>query len=174
MRMRVHVAAALVVLGIASNASAQIESGLNEISGRIVLESTKFNTDEERFSQLDLLAAYGRFLTERLEVGPTIGLFWLEGSDATGAAGGFVAYHFGSPASQIVPFVDVNLRRGFGDPIENPTIFGVLGGVKWFVGEGGGAIQVGPYWNHFRYSDEALGDASENHFGISVALNKYW
>jgi hypothetical protein len=101
-------------------------------------------------------------------------VFWLDGSDATGAAGLFVAYHFGSPDSQIVPFADFNYRRGFGDAIVNPNIFGALGGVKWFVGEGGGAIQVGPYWDHFRYSDDLFGDASENHFGISVAVNKYW
>lgn len=157
-------------IGVGSpRASAQIRSGLNEASSRIIFESGRTNVDASRTTFLDLNGYYGRFITDRVEIGPNASIVWTEGSDAFGTVGGFVDYHFGRLTSRMVPFVDFTVGRAFGQGPDNPTMFGAMGGVKWFVGEGGGAVNLGPYWRQFRYEN-----SHENVFGIGIGLAKYW
>jgi hypothetical protein len=165
---------AAAVLTCPRDASAQVKGGLNEISGGLTLDFSKYSTDDQYTTFLQTRASYGRFVTDRLEAGPSLVMSWVEGRDANGLLGGFVDVHFGSLASRVIPFAEFSLRAGFGDPVSNPFVIGGQGGVKAFVGAGGAAIIVGPYYNYYRYDTQKNGSRALNEFGLQIGVSKYF
>src|SRR3954469_6257775 len=87
-------------------AMAQVSGGLNEVGTRGAIESGKYSNEDNSLTSIDLQTYYGRFISDRLEVGPSFNVYKLEGQAAIGSAAGFADYHFGSTAGPAVPYVE--------------------------------------------------------------------
>ncbi len=130
-----------------TNAFAQVKTGLNEINFTAALTGTKVE-GADTTTAFTFAGTYGRFLTDRFEVGPQLSLTKSEGIDAFGSINGLASYHF-APDSNVVPFVGAQIGTSFGLDTafsDNPWQFGFFGGIKGFIGEGGGAVTIQPFW----------------------------
>lgn len=160
------------VLMLAAPASAQVSAGLNELGGKGSVELGKASSDPESLWSMDINTYYGRFLTDRVEVGPAINVYKIEGEEASGAIGGFVNYHFGDITGGLVPFAEVAAGQLFGGINGKPLYINGGPGVKWFFGNGGGAIIANAYYRHqFIDTDVTTG---ANEFGLNVGVAIYF
>lgn len=157
--------AALVLT--AAPAFAQVSAGLNEAGTRGAIESGKYSNEDTNLTSFDLDLYYGRFITDRWEVGPSFNVFKLEGQDASGGVGAFVDYHFGDTGSQTIPYVEGGVGRLFGAGDFDSTYFAVGPGVKWFFGSGGGALSATALYRRQMFE---TGGANDFIVNVGVAI----
>lgn len=167
-----HVIASLVLTAalavvFATPAHAQVAKNLNEVGGRGSVESGKYSDEDERTTSLNLNMFYGRFVHERISVGPSLGVNKFGDGDANGNIGGFVNYHFGNTSSKMVPFAEVALGRFFGGD-DDATYVSVGPGAKVFLGEGGAFVA-----NAF-YRRLMADVADSNEFGFQVGVSVFF
>lgn len=160
------------VLMLAAPASAQVSSGLNELGGKGIVEIGKLSSDAESRWQTDINMFYGRFLTDRVEVGPALNVYKYEGEPASGAVGGFVNYHFGDVTGELVPFAEVAAGQLFGGNDGKPLYLNLSPGVKWFFAKGGGALIASAFYRHLFIDTELTTGANE--FGLTVGVAIYF
>lgn len=149
-------------------ASAQIAAGLNEVGGKGYVETGKLSTEEDRSTEISLNVYYGRFVTDRIVVGPQLNYFKFGDEDASGLVGGFVNYHFGDTARKVAPFVEVAAGKEFGGA-DGAGYVAVGPGVKWFLGEGGGAFIASA-----NYRRNMADTADTNEFYLSVGVSIFF
>lgn len=164
------------VFAIGTEAMAQTKAGLNEANFTATLAGTKVE-DSDTVSAFTFTGAYGRFLTKDFEVGPLLTLTKAENTDAFGSISGFASYHF-VPDSTIVPFVGVHMGGGFGLSTafsDNPWNYGIFGGIKGFIGNGGGAITIQPFWTR-QNVHSSLTDATTHidTFGATAGISIFF
>lgn len=182
----VVVAGTLVMVG-ATRALAQVSAGLNEVNVAVSITSSKSsgtNIDTDARTTGVFSGAYGRFLTDHIEVGAQLTGLKTEDEDMNGTVGAIGAYHFGGKNNAIVPFAGAQIGRGYGLNMEvfsarihNPWSYGVFGGIKAFVPGGGGAITVQPFWTRQTRSYEGLGFSDHVHqdtYGISTGISLFF
>ena len=176
MKSRIAVLLVCMAAAIATDAYAQVRAGLNEINFTATLSGTKID-DGDTESAFTFTGAYGRFLTDRFEIGPLLTLFKAEGSDAFGSISGFASYHF-APDSNVVPFVGAQLGTGFGletDFSDNPWSYGFFGGIKAFVGNGGGAITIQPFWTRQNIGSPLIDETTHvDNFGATAGISIFF
>jgi hypothetical protein len=176
MRKRIAVLVVCLSAAIATDAYAQVRAGLNEVNFTATLSATKLE-DGDTQSAFTFNGAYGRFLTDRFEVGPLFTVFKAEDSDAFGTINGFAAYHF-APDSNVVPFVGVQLGTAFGletDFSDNPWSYGFFGGIKAFVGNGGGAITIQPFWTRQNIGSPLIDETTHvDNFGATAGISIFF
>ena len=163
-------------LAMGTDAFAQVKAGLNEINFTAALTGVKVE-DGDTATAFTFSGTYGRFLTDRFEVGPQLELFKSEGVDTFGSFNGFAAYHF-VPNSNVVPFAGGHIGTGFGQDTavtDNPWQFGFFGGIKAFIGEGGGAITIQPFWTR-RLIHETVFDTTTHidSFGAMAGISIFF
>jgi hypothetical protein len=171
-----HLFVVVCVLALTgTDALAQVKSGLNEINFTATLAGSKVS-GQDASGGATLSGAYGRFLMDRIEVGPQFNIIKADGSDAYGTIGGAAAYHF-NPGSGMVGYAGGQLGTGFGlsnDFINNPWSFGFFAGVKAFLGESG-AITLQPFWTRQSISSKVFDTSSEFYtFGVSAGVSVFW
>ncbi|MDX1531551.1 MAG: hypothetical protein R3362_08495 [Rhodothermales bacterium] len=117
-----------VALGVARPADAQVREGLRELKAAGSL--TVFEGDATLFVDGTL----GFFLTDRVEVGPLVGVTSDFDNFTAIGLGGFVDYHLGRPGATTVPFVGAQVVLGLADA--DGFSIGGQGGLKYFVAPG--------------------------------------
>lgn len=152
---------------LATPAHAQVAKGLNEVGGRGSVDSGKYSDEDERTTSLDLTTFYGRFITDRISVGPSVNFYKATHNDATGALAGFVNYHFGDTASKVVPFAEVSVGKFFGSD-DDATFLSLGPGAKLFLGEGGAVVA-----NAF-YRRLMADSADSNEFGLQIGVSVFF
>lgn len=166
--MRRTVVAVAILLFAGSGASAQVRSGLNEanVNGHI----TSVSDGDESTTVMQLQLRYGRFLSDRAELGLTWAANKFEDIDLFGSVGAFGAYHFGALGATTVPYLGAQVSLGYGDEIENPIGFGAFGGLKFFVGPGG-ALSAEAFVDRTSYSDA---DIDLTSFGLRLGVSIFF
>lgn len=99
--MRRLIPAVVFLLFATASASAQVRAGLNEVNvnGHLTSISTSSDNDlidDESTTIVQLQLRYGRFLSDRFELGATVSANKFEDVDLFGMLGAFGAYHFGA------------------------------------------------------------------------------
>lgn len=117
------------------------------------------------------------------KLGAQFNVLKVEGEDAFGTYGAVAAFHFGPTSGVVVPFVGAQLGRGYGQhfdlgvgDVHNPWAYGAFGGVKAFVGGGGGAVTVQPFWTRQTRSFESGGRSGHVHadqYGVLVGVSVF-
>ena len=74
---------------------------------------------------------YGRFFTDRQEVGGSVALFIIEDGDVGGFGGPFYRYNFASGTT--VPYIGAAAGASFGDYSTGDVLLTFEGGVRWFL-----------------------------------------
>jgi hypothetical protein len=163
---------ALLLIGLsAAGASAQVQPGLNELGVRGYYDVGRYSSEDDSLGYFELSSFYGFFLTDRIEVGPSINVTKLEGEDAAGAFTVFADYHLGDTSWSTVPFVEVAVGRGFGEgDLGNPTLFAVGPGIKLFFADGGGAVLVNAFYRRLFYDEELRGYSGRNDVALSAGV----
>jgi len=157
----------LILLAFSSNGLGQVRKGINELSLSGSLDVLTANGSSTTSAVIGI--GYGHFLTEQAELGGGFSLIKIEGFDAFGTFGGFFSFHFPStPESKAVPYVGGNVGLGYGDPVDNPFIFGAFGGIKLFIASGA-AISIQPFYQRFSYSGGGI-----NNFGASTGVSLFF
>jgi hypothetical protein len=153
-------AATALLCAFAAPASAQVSAGLNELDGTIKFDSEGESED----SSLDVDVFYGRFLTDKWEVGPGWNMY-KQGGETSGSFRGFASYHFGAADQMLVPYAQVQLGRYYGADDGNPVFVAAGPGVKVFFGGGRGALNLAALYR--RTFDD---DAREATNGVSFSI----
>ena len=165
-----------VSFAMGSDAFAQVKAGLNEINFTAALTGVKVE-DGDTATAFTFSGTYGRFLTNHFEVGPQLSLFKSEGVDLFGSINGLAAYHF-VPDSNVVPFAGAQIGTGFGQDTavtDNPWQFGFFGGIKAFIGEGGGAITIQPFWTRRLLHETVLDTTTHiDSFGATAGISIFF
>ena len=163
-----------VVLLHAAPAAAQVSAGLNELGGWAYLETGKYS-GEENVTLLDLRFFYGKFITDHIEIGPGLNLYKYGEDDATGAVNGFVSYYFGDTTKRLIPYVEGAVGQFFNGGDDKPLFVAIGPGVKWFFGDGGGALNMGAlYRRQFYDADLRDGASGANEFGLQVGVSVFF
>lgn len=161
---------------IGTDAAAQVRAGLNEVNFTATLSGTKVE-DSDTVTSFTFSGAYGRFLTADFEVGPLLSLTKVENSDGFGTLSGFASYHF-VPDSTVVPFVGVQMGGSFGmsTPFsDNPWSYGIFGGIKAFIGNGGGAVTIQPFWTRQNVHNTVADTTTHvDNFGASAGISIFF
>lgn len=154
-------------------AAAQVSAGLNEVGGKASIEAGKYSNEEENLTTATVDVYYGRFFTNRLEVGPSINFAKTEGQDVSGAYSAFADYHFGATSKKAIPYVELAAGQFFGSGNGKPTFVAIGPGLKWFFANGGGALNGTAFYRH-QFLDDAMnnGASGSNEFVglIGVAI----
>jgi len=149
MRLITVLLTALTVLVLPAPAVAQVQSGMHEVAvkGSFDRGNHEFET---RVTRIDFDGSYGQFVTDRFEIGPTFTFSKLGEDDASWAISGFASVHLADTSSQAVPYISASYGQIFGDPryFVDPTVATVGPGVKWFFGDGGGALDFSAFYRH--------------------------
>ena len=161
----------LAVCTTATNASAQaIAQGKNEVSTDVFFITSKAtgDGDAERFTEVEWLVGYARFLTDRLAVGPLFRIAKATGREADGYVGGQGQFYFGDLTRRAIPFVEINSTKSFKGDFGYSDVQ-LLAGVMLPMGSTGGRFRVAPYFYKAFY-DESDGGGSFQAFGISWSV----
>ena len=163
------------VVLLAVPASAQVSAGLNELGGRGYIESGSYSDESDRQLRLQLDSYYGRFLTDRFEIGPGFNVFKVEGESASGAVNVFADYHFGDTSSSLVPYVETSFGKFFSGADDKPLFVAFGPGLKWFFADGGGALNTVAYYRR-QFLDADLNDGTSglNEFGVTIGVAIYF
>ncbi len=127
-------------------ANPQIGAGSNEAFGQLTFRYTSTTPDgggdSTTNSSSTIVAGYGRFVTDQLQLGITFmgDLSEASGSsDTTGTTGAdiFAKYHFMSKGQVFVPYLGIqggyiNIEMGKGSSASAGS-YGVMGGFKYFL-----------------------------------------
>jgi hypothetical protein len=159
---------------LAAPAAAQVSAGLNELNVKGYFETGKFAEDEEGATHFQLDGLYGRFLTDRFEIGPGVSLSKTEGQSAQGAVNVFADYHLGDPSSRLVPYLEGAAGQFFGGD-DKPRYIAVGPGFKWFFGEGGGALTGTAFYRRMFFDADFHGGATgANEFGLAIGVSVFF
>ena len=141
------VTAMVLVTFCGAPAAAQVRGRMSEVGveGAFDRANDEFSA---RATRIDFDGSYGFFITDRLEIGPTFSFVKTANDDARSAISGFVDFHLGDTAGQAVPYVEAAYGQVFGDdPFwTDPTFASASAGVKWFFGDGGGALNLSAFY----------------------------
>ena len=91
----------------------------------------------------------------------------MEDVDAIGSLNGFYALNFPTSGGKVLPFVGGHIGFGF-EPGDDPFVFGIFGGIKYFITDGG-AIHIQPFYRRYNYSDFS----DLNHYGIEFGISLF-
>jgi hypothetical protein len=140
---------ALISIVLASPAAAQVESGRHEVGVKGSFDRGNHEF-EARVTRIDFDGSYGTFITDRFEIGPTFTYSKLGEDDANWAISGFLSVHLADTSSKAVPYIATSYGQIFGDDryFADPTFATVGSGVKWFFGDGGGALDFSAFYRH--------------------------
>ena len=156
-------------------ASAQVSAGLNELGGSGYFEIGGYSGESDSQARLQLNLYYGRFLTDRFEIGPGFNIVKAQGESASGAVNAFADYHFGDTSSSLVPYVETSIGKFFSGADDKPLFVAVGPGLKWFFADGGGALNAITYYRRqFLDADHNDGASGLNEFGVSVGVAVYF
>ena len=176
MTSRIAVLTLCMAAVTATEAYAQVRAGLNEFNFTATLSGTKVD-DGDTSTAFTFNGAYGRFLTDHFEVGPALTFFKAEETDAFGTITGAAAYHF-APDSTVVPFVGAQFGTAFGletDFSDNPWSYGFFGGIKAFIGNGGGAITIQPFWTRQNIGSPLIDETTHvDNFGATAGISIFF
>jgi hypothetical protein len=162
-----RMAGAALLLVCLSEAAAlgQVRRGADEIAGGFTL-TTRKRASEPAATSIVWRVTYGRFVTDRLEIGPFVSLFKFPEQETYGVVGARVAYHVGPLDAPVIPVVDLSSGLGFGDPEDDPIDLQVLGGVKILFGGTGARLLIGPYYYRAFYDEERKGYDAFTSWGV--------
>jgi hypothetical protein len=165
---------AVVTALIAAPASGQVAAGLNEIGGRGYVETGKYPTfDRETVVSVDMF--YGRFLTDRFEIGPGLSLYKYGDEPTTGAINAFADYHLGDTTSRVRPYVGAGVGKFLTGGDSKPLFIAAGPGVKLFFGEGGGAVTAAVFYRRqFMDADLNDGASGSNDFVLSIGVSGFF
>jgi hypothetical protein len=176
MTSRIVVLVVCIAAAIATDVYAQVRAGLNEVNFTATVSGTTVEEGDTE-TGFTFTGAYGRFLTDRVEVGPLLAFVKAEGTDAFGTISGFATYHF-VPDSNVVPFVGAQLGTSFGlatDFSDNPWSYGFFGGIKAFIGNGGGAITIQPFWTRQNIGSPIIDETTQvDNFGATAGISIFF
>lgn len=168
--INVLVRLAVVIIGVvvlAGQASAQVSTGLNEVGGL-----GKFDSNGEQDSwAVDIDAFYGRFVTDRWQIGPKWNIYKVKGSKADGAWSGFASVHLGNISKPLVPYVQGSLGRSYGRADGNQSFLTAGPGIKWFVAGGHGALNVNAFYRR-TFADNGL--SARDGFALNVGASLFF
>jgi hypothetical protein len=172
-----HVISYLLVTLVAAlfvtPASAQVAAGLNEAGGRGNIEYGGYS-GEDKGSVLDLNMFYGRFVTDRIVIGPAISIYRYDGS-TTGSINAYSDFHFGDVSRSLIPYVGVGAGKFLNGGDNKPTFVAFGPGVKMFVGQGGGAFTAqAMYRRQFMDADLNDGASGSNEFVLSIGVSGFF
>lgn len=158
----------------ATPASAQVAAGLNEIGGRGYVEFGGYS-GEDKGAVLDLNMFYGRFVTDRIAVGPGLNIYKYEGAPTTGSVNAYADFHFGDISRKLIPYAGVGLGKFFNGGDNKPAFVAVGPGVKLFFGNGGGALTAqASYRRQFMDEDLNNGASGSNEFFLSIGISGFF
>jgi hypothetical protein len=146
MRLITVVFTALITIALSSPAGAQVKSGMHEVGVK-----GSFDRGNQEFlarvTQITFDGSYGHFITDRFEIGPAFTYFKLGEDTASWAISGFASVHLANTSRQAVPYIVASYGQIFNDPrFADPTFATVGPGLKWFFGEGGGALDFSAFY----------------------------
>jgi len=151
-------------------AAAQVHARLNELGTQGAFETGRFTPDAtDDQSMLAFKLYYGRFISDRVAIGPALDLFKFEGTPASGSYGGFIDFHFGDTARRLVPYLQGAGGQFFSGDSIKPVYFAVGPGVKWFFAEGG-ALNINGVYRHQRFPEEIRNSAFTGYNDIVVTV----
>lgn len=163
---------ALAACTVATSAFAQaVAKGQNEVNGDVFIITTKPSEDgAERFTRKEFNLSYARLVTDRLAVGPRVGVVQTSDQDTSGHLGVQARYYFANLSGRAIPFAEVNTNRTFGVPVANDTDLTVLAGLMFPIGNTGGRIRVNPYYYRIFFDEDKVGYSNFQAFGISWSV----
>jgi len=137
---------------------------------------TEFNmagsfTSTEGATSYMLGVAYGKFVTDQIEVG---GNLTIQGQSYDGDSATmftpsvFAAFFFPIESDKIAPYVGAQVGLMTGSGMDSITQFGAVAGIKYFISEGG-AITVQP-----QLLMMSGGGGSATSFGISTGISLFF
>jgi hypothetical protein len=145
-------------------AFAQVQKGVTEFN---IGGSLTAIGNGDTYTTFSMGAGMGHFIADKHEVGAVFNVTKIEGVDAMGELNGFYALNFPREDSKILPYVGGLFGFGF-ESGENPLIFGVFGGLKYFITEGG-AIHFQPFYRRYNYDDYH----DLNYYGIEFGISLF-
>ena len=147
MRHITFVLTAVTMLGWSTPAAAQVESGRHEVGVRGSFDRANYDI-EPRYTTIEFDGSYGHFITNRFEIGPTFTFSKLGQQDAAWGISGYVSVHLGDTSSHAVPYISTAYGQSFGPNHSgvDPTFAAVGPGLKWFFGDGGGALDFSAFY----------------------------
>lgn len=162
----------LAVSSVPGSAFAQaVAKGQNEMNGDAFVITTKPSEDgAERFSRQEFNLSYARLVTDRLAVGPRVGVSKAGDQDVTGHIGVQARYYFANLSGRAIPFAEVNTTRTFNVPVANETDLTVLAGLMFPIGNTGGRIRINPYYRRVFFDEDKVGYSNYQSFGISWSV----
>lgn len=107
---------------------AQQEPGDTELQ---LQGSSSLSLDDEVPDNGSVLVTYGRFLTDRQEVGASISAGIFGNGDISGSIGPFYRYNFATGTT--VPYVGASAVTAFGESSTGDVLLRFEGGVRWFL-----------------------------------------
>jgi len=112
---------------------------------------------------------YGRFLTDKQEVGGTVGAFINSNGDWAGVGGPFYRYNFVS-SGKLIPYAGAAATTTFGEYAGGDVLLNLEGGFRYFVNRSTAFTVAGSYQYDVDASDFA--DYLQVFFGFSYVWNK--
>ncbi|HEX6164538.1 MAG TPA: hypothetical protein VFZ31_14305 [Vicinamibacterales bacterium] len=176
MSNRTGITAALVVIMLSASATARaqaIEAGKNEVETDFSLTSSKWSgIDSNRTTEFNWRITYGRFVSDRIAIGPVFGI---RNDVNTGSkpfnAGGLVRFYFGDGRGAAIPFVEATSTRAFNQAFEmDYTDLQISGGLVFPMGESGGRFRVAPYYYRAFFDPDLHGFSHFHSFGVSWSV----
>jgi hypothetical protein len=169
-RIHFSIATLAVMMMSALPARAQTTAGLNEIGTQGSVDATRQSNSTERQTSIDLNVYYGRFVTDRIEIGPAWEVTKFEGSPAQGSIGGFIDFYFGDTSHRLLPYIEGGAGQIYGVDGGRPTYFAAGPGIKWFFANGGGALNATALFSHQRYPKELSNSAFTGFNDVVVSI----
>ena len=163
----------LVTLSASSTAFAQaVAEGKNELSTDLLFITSQPTGDAagDRTTRTSWRLSYGRFITDRIAVGPLFRVVKDPGGSTTGYIGGLGRYYFGDLHRRWIPTVEISSARSMNDPAGNYTDVQFLGGITVPMGSTGGRFRVGPYYYRAFYDEAETGYSNFSSFGVSWSV----
>ncbi len=163
---RYYLGISTLIILFSFSSFAQVRKGLNELnlSGSVNILSA----EGESITTVLLQLAYGNFVTESLELGGNFSFLSVE-DEEIGAVGAFLSIHFPSSGSTAVPYIGGQFGAGFGLD-DNPVTFGGYGGVKIFIGQGGGgALTIQGFYLRQNYDEGGI-----NNYGAMMGISIFF
>lgn len=165
---------AILLLTAGSNAFAQaVASGKNEVETDFTFSSsTPTGVDSNRTTGYSWRLTYGRFLTDRIAIGPVFAIHSDERNDATPFnLGGLARFYVGDPDGRAIPFVEVSSTHAFNQFFdEDYTDIQVSAGWLFPMGKSGGRFRIAPYYYRAFYDAQQSGYSYFHSFGVSWSV----
>ena len=147
-----------------------LESGMVELLIDGSFQGLSAGGDTE--AAVDLSATVLALVTSTFEVGASASVVKLPGEDTAGSVGGVVVINL-RDHGRAIPFVSggVGISFGFPEPVGNPPLLDVSGGVRVLTPGGRSAFIIRPFYKRIFLGDGSIGDI--NAFGVRVGLSLF-